>query len=375
MTGTLTEPAQRPTVGSTASDRRARDEIFACLGIDARTLRNITRDLYRHRMAVYGCDLVCSVVVGYGAFIAFPIDAPFSPLALLLFAVSTLGCYRALLFIHELAHMPYRRFLWFRAAWDALCGIPLLVPSFFYETHREHHAAGSYGTASDGEYLPYARLPWTSALGLLAASVLAGPALVIRFAVLAPLGWVIPRLRAWVLRRASALVVDPSHRRRLPSGTLPRHWIVQEALRFIWCAAVLFGLIAGALSLSKLVEAYAVFTAVLLVNGVRTLAAHRYRLAGESVGLAKQVLDSNNFPRWWSEPWAPLGLRYHSVHHLLPSLPYHALPEAHRRLMACVPERSAFRSTNRRSLAEALSLVLRSQQRLTAQGESAGLPS
>ena len=32
--------------------------------------------------------------------------------------------------------------------------------------------------------------------------------------------------------------------------------------------------------------------------------------------------------------WAPVGLRYHALHHLLPSLPYHSLGEAHRRLSA-----------------------------------------
>src|SRR3546814_17099824 len=30
--------------------------------------------------------------------------------------------------------------------------------------------------------------------------------------------------------------------------------------------------------------------------------------------------------------WAPVGLRYHALHHLLPSMPYHSLGEAHQRL-------------------------------------------
>ena len=39
-------------------------------------------------------------------------------------------------------------------------------------------------------------------------------------------------------------------------------------------------------------------------------------------------------PGLLAELWAPVGLRYHALHHLLPSLPYHSLPEAHRRLAA-----------------------------------------
>jgi fatty acid desaturase len=31
-------------------------------------------------------------------------------------------------------------------------------------------------------------------------------------------------------------------------------------------------------------------------------------------------------------------LRYHAIHHLLPGLPYHALGEAHRRLIAAMPD-------------------------------------
>lgn len=49
-----------------------------------------------------------------------------------------------------------------------------------------------------------------------------------------------------------------------------------------------------------------------------------------------QYLDSVNVPppAMLSPLWAPVGLRYHALHHLLPSMPYHALGEAHRRLSA-----------------------------------------
>jgi fatty acid desaturase len=46
-----------------------------------------------------------------------------------------------------------------------------------------------------------------------------------------------------------------------------------------------------------------------------------------------QYLDSTNVPDGFLPYlWAPVGLRYHALHHLLPSLPYHSLGEAHRRI-------------------------------------------
>jgi fatty acid desaturase len=55
---------------------------------------------------------------------------------------------------------------------------------------------------------------------------------------------------------------------------------------------------------------------------------------GEAMTVTGQYLDSVNVQSPLAALWAPVGLRFHALHHLMPSLPYHALPEAHRRISA-----------------------------------------
>src|SRR6202012_2870775 len=85
------------------------------------------------------------------------------------------------------------------------------------------------------------------------------------------------------------------------------------------------------------------------------LAAHGYRNTGAPITFVEQIEDSNTVPGHplLTELLFPVGLRYHSLHHLLPSLPYHALGVAHRRLMEQLPADSPYRGTIRGSFMDA----------------------
>jgi fatty acid desaturase len=83
------------------------------------------------------------------------------------------------------------------------------------------------------------------------------------------------------------------------------------------------------------------------------------------LSVTEQYLDSVNVPPPGplAEIWAPVGLRYHALHHLVPSVPYHALPEVHRQLMATFGNDGNYTKANYPNLRGLLSRLLASSFR------------
>jgi fatty acid desaturase len=322
-------------------------------------LRVWVSELSHRKMWIYWADFLASLSAGYLAFLLFPLARPFTLRAALTFTVAVFALYRAVIFTHEIAHMPGKDFFAFRFTWNLICGVPLLVPSFLYEMHYQHHSRLTYGSAEDGEYLSFARLPRRTTVLYVLSSSLALPVLVARFLVLAPLRWIYPPLNRFVLTRASALAIDGEYERPLKQGPTPRPWVLQETACFAWCVLIGVLTLRGSISAGRLLEAAAVVTAIVLVNSLRTLGAHRYCGAGEPMSFAEQVRDSNDFPSILAELWAPVGLRYHAMHHLFPQLPYHALPEARRRILAWSGPHNPIRESARSSLFSVLRELMR----------------
>jgi fatty acid desaturase len=262
--------------------------------------------------------------------------------------VGALALYRALLFIHELTHIHKTALPGFRLGWNLAVGIPLLMPSLMYENvHTLHHARTRYGTAEDPEYLPLGLMkPWSLPLFLLAA-VLLPIGLLLRSALLVPLGAIVPPLRRLVWERASALSINPAFRRRpVHDSAFARQVFWQELGASVW--AIFLVATAVLYDWRPLATALAVVSLTAVLNQLRTLVAHLWVNEGEAMTVTAQFLDSVNVPPPGpiAELWAPVGLRYHALHHLLPSLPYHALPEAHRRLCAELGLGSTYHEAN-----------------------------
>lgn len=344
--------------------------------------RHIVRELFEPNPWIYWTDFLLSLAAGYACYGLVRRVSAWSPLQFALFAVSSLLLYRAALFIHEIVHFRSGSFRAFRIVWNLCCGIPLLLPSFTYYTHLDHHRRKHFGTQQDGEYLPLGHQSTWAIWFYLSQSLIIPGLAVIRFMLLTPLTWCIPGVRRWVHQRASSLVMDPSYVRPLPARDVLRVWRMQElgSCLFCWVIGILLlrGLIYpeaveaaklqgkppvmfGVLPIGFLIQAYLTGIAVVLLNSIRTLGAHRFINDGHEMTFVEQLLDSVNYPRrpLLTGLWAPVGLRFHALHHLFPSMPYHNLAEAHRRLMAELPADSPYRQTVESSLASALKRLWR----------------
>jgi fatty acid desaturase len=314
----------------------------------------LSRDISAARPEIYWPDMLLSALIGYGALYGAIVTAlAGEPIWMVagLGLVSALALYRALLFIHELTHIHETALPGFRFTWNVLVGIPMLIPSFMYEgVHTLHHARTRYGTVEDPEYLPLALMkPWSLPVFLLLA-VLLPVGLLIRSALLVPLGVIIPPLRRLVWERASSLSINPDFRRRPSESSFKTMVFWQELGASVWALFLLWS--AATWNWRPLAMAIAVISLTAVLNQIRTLVAHLWANDGDAMTVTGQYLDSVNVPPpgAMGELWAPVGLRYHALHHLLASVPYHSYPEAHRRLMAHLGLESTYDKANYRGL-------------------------
>lgn len=304
---------------------------------------------FRPRAWIYWLDLVTSSAVGWGAFAVAVVATPFSAVHLLASVVSVAALLRGVLFIHEIAHRITTGIRGFDLAWHALVGLPLQAPSLMYWTHADHHRRSTYGTDRDPEWAPIERWGRLRLL-LFVGMVVPVPALlVLRWAVLGPLSWVCPPLRRLVVERLSTLVINPAYRRPPLEPGVRRRFVLEEAAggAVAWGGAL--ALAQGWLPAAVFVQWFATLAGMLVVNQLRTLAAHRYVEHAHGFETEDQLLDSINL--LGTSPvtpiLAPVGLRYHALHHLLPGVPYHALGPLHRRLLAELPPDASYRCTGR----------------------------
>jgi fatty acid desaturase len=188
-------------------------------------------------------------------------------------------------------------------------------------------------------------------------SFLIPAALAVRFLILSPVGLIVPRLQRWLAVHASALTMNFSYKREMTPSVLRRIRLGSVLILILWLTA------AVSLPLRVFALWFGVVSVASFINTLRTLAAHRYEGEGDPVDRSGQLRDSIDVPgRFWTELWAPVGLRYHALHHYFPGLPYHNLGEAHRRLVQSLPAGSLYRASTRQGLLTSLTALISSKR-------------
>jgi fatty acid desaturase len=337
--------------------------------------RRIVGDHFQPNPWIYWTDFLVSWSLGMAAYALVRSPERFTanvawhwPITIGLFVAAALLMYRCSLFIHELVHIRANEFTAFRFVWNLLCGIPFLIPSFVYYTHIDHHRRKHYGTHEDGEYISLSNLPAWQIVFYLSQVLVIPVAAIFRWGFLTPLTWVSPRMRDWVHQHASAMIMDPKYIRPLPTAKVRRMMRLQEVGCFlvVWFIVGRMFFHAGLvfsepLSPMFVVQAYLTGVFIVAVNAVRTLGAHRWTSHGGEMTFVEQMVDSVNYPHnpLLGGLWAPVGLRFHALHHIFPTMPYHALAEAHRRLMRELPADSPYRLTEGKSLTSEIASLWR----------------
>jgi len=325
-----------------------------------RAARELTKDLGKAKGNVYWPDMLVSTAIGYAG-IATAILTNNLAFAVVAGLIAALALYRSLMFIHELTHIHRDALPGFRLGWNLLVGIPMLTPSFMYEgVHVIHHKRTQYGTIEDPEYLPLALMkPWSLPVFVIVA-LLAPFALIVRTGILVPLGAVIPPVRELVWERASSLSINPDFRRKPPKGEFAKQVMWQEIGASLWSITLIASTFV--IGWRPLLIALAILSLTAVLNQLRTLVAHLWENEGEPMTVTAQFLDSVNVPPpgLAAEIWAPVGLRYHALHHLMPSMPYHDLPEAHRRLKRELGEGSTYDGANHPGMLTLVGRIARS---------------
>jgi fatty acid desaturase len=309
-------------------------------------LQHADTDFFRVNPWRYWCDFVLSVVLAYTAIGIYVTAPPGSWIQLAAFPFAIFWLYRLGSLVHEVCHLGQHEMRFFKVAWNLVVGVMTLAPSpFFTRHHRDHHTQRMYGTPQDPEYVVHVfrpgSLPSILFYGLIIAVY---PLLVFLRFFLAPLTFLHPRLRQWTLTRASALTMNWRYERKLNDYDR-RAFVALELLCWLRATLIPVAALIGLGPWYRPLLYYSLALGVLILNQMRQLADHHFEKPGQSIDLDEHIRDSCNFTGCDPLTWLffPFSIRYHALHHLFPSLPYHNLAAAHYYLVKHVSPDSPYR--------------------------------
>jgi fatty acid desaturase len=334
-------------------------------------------DFFRVSPVRYWFDFLLSITLAYSTATlylmpsellkVFPdFSAPLWVVRLAMFPLAVFWLYRLGSLIHEVCHLGHHEMRVFKVLWNLTVGIVTLSPSpFFTRHHRDHHSQRMYGTPEDPEYIVNVFQPGSAAsIAFYVLLIVAFPLIVFLRFFLAPLSFLHPKLREWTLTNASALTMNWRYHRKVSNFD---RWAITsvELLCFVRAALIPAWVLLGFADWTRLPLLYSLGLGVLVLNQLRLLADHHFETDGQPFELDEHIIDSCNYTSHDFFTWLffPFSIRYHALHHLFPSLPYHNLKGAHKYLVERLPADSPYRQLDQPSWWSVASRTLFAPQR------------
>ncbi len=281
----------------------------------------IDKSYYVADLGLYHRDFLIPLAAFLASF-AWGVTADW-PLALLPLTIAAFAVHRAGAFVHEITHR-YRdpRMKGFIRLWNLTIGAVIQLPApRFFKPHLVHHARGSFGTKADPQYLELRHDPKLMGFVLLGAPFLM-PLLNFLLMVTASLGVDAEARLERALQRHGFTMgsdVEPRHRREVTA--LSRYYLAV----FVVFAALLP---------QGVPLLYLVLAGGWLLVCLRIPLEHRMERHLERSDRHDQLVDSFTVEAPLAALLQPLGLRFHTAHHLFPGVPYHSLRRLHYELKA-----------------------------------------
>ena len=313
---------------------------------DARgALLKSEKNYFQVRPFQYWFDFLTSAAFAYGASTVYLVAPLFSWAQIIAFPLAAFWLYRLGSLVHEVAHLQHGEMRGFKVAWNLIVGVMTLAPSpFFTRHHRDHHTRRHYGTPQDPEYVANVCQPGSlRSIFVYGCKVALFPLAVFLRFLLSPLSFLHPKLREFVLRRCSSLTMNWRYERKINSFD---RWAITSVEILCWMRATMIplGVALGLASWTRFPLLYLLAVTTLTLNQMRLLADHQLNSGGEQLDMEDHLQDSCNYPHRDFMTWLffPFAIRYHALHHLFPTLPYHNLSAAHRYLSSELPGDSLY---------------------------------
>lgn len=265
--------------------------------------------MYKLNLNIYWTDYLLSLLIFLISF-SFVVTTG----SIIAFLIACVFLYRAGAFTHEIAHQNLNpNFRNFKRVWNLTAGVLILQPSLrFTKPHLTHHKTGTFATKDDPQY----------------------PLIFKDIKLAAIIFLILP----WFLPIYNFLICLFSYEKNnklekvLYKGTnfsKEEYEIIQQYEKFYLLITLLFLLVAP---LNIIVSFYLVSVGAWYLSVLRIPLEHplsEYKKT--SVAKDQEVLSMTHESIVYI-PLQPLALRYHTVHHMYPKIPYHNLQKEHFRL-------------------------------------------